>query len=1312
MKHKIIFLALSLFIPLSSLFPQSFKYLNIENGLSSHRVLQLKKDATGFMWFLSYNGIDRYDGSEFKKYYLTSEKGTLETYLSSTKMVTDNDGNISISVQEGLIYRYNKDKDDFSLVLNMTKELEVIDIILNSIFYDPQNRLWICSNRGLYIYDFNLKKLQQLLLFDDNITTVIAHKTGNEYFVGTNQGIYILQDKGDFAFSVIEDNKRTENCGKIFSLYYNGTQLYIGTESQSAWILTNRNQLLSLGHIIPDNSIRSITGTRKGDILIGSDGEGVYCLDSKNNQLINRYATDDKSSEYGLRANSVYDILEDEYGYLWIGTYTNGATIIDPHSSGIRFIKHESKNSDSPVNSCINYIFEDSEGDIWYATNNGVSFHNEKTDEWKHYLNNLKSKAVVLAIAEDSLKRIWLGGYGMGAFCVDKKRNTITSYEKRTETSGKGLYTNHIYRIYSDEENVWLGGLGSGLTQYNIHTGNFDYHNIAGVSEIQQLNDSILIFGTGSGYTLFNRKTNIFTNYLNSGANLPIQAVRSIYIQDATKIWMGTEGNGILCLNSQTEEIDVYSKQDGLPSNNIYSLQVDDNDRLWITTENDLSYLDLKTKKIVNMTGYMGVGTLNYNPQASLKRSNGTMIFGTAEGAIVFTPVYEPEEPIHSKLIFTDFKLFYNSVPIGTEDSPLVKSINETESIVLKYNQNSFSYNFSSINFKYPGQISYLYKLDGFDQQWFTAQNNIVSYTNINPGQYSFRLRSTDKETGKTLEERVIKMTINKPFWESAWALLFYFLLAIGIAQLVLVYFKNKIEKRHSREKIQFFINVAHDIRTPVTLIKAPLSEIEEKEELSESGKAVLNVAIRNTDRLFGMVSQLLDFQKADLSALRLIVSRNELNNYIEEKTAHFKVEANKKSIELSSSVEIPSPYYVWFDREKMDRILNNLLSNAIKYTPEQGKIKITVGEENDKWHIMIKDNGIGIPASEQKFLFKRFFRAKNAINSKETGSGIGLLLTRKLVKLHRGDITFESREEAGTEFKVSFFQGDNYFKKSPLLEEYIGTHAPKVQLIENVPDKEEQEDTGKIKILLAEDNDEMRQYLAKSLGDIYHITEVTDGTEVIEKVPELNPDLIISDIMMNRLHGDEMCRQLKSSIETSHIPVILLTALADKENIIKGLDEGADDYITKPFDVSVLKARIRTILRNRQKIREGVLSTDIPNEEVEYIHPLDKEFIDKIVDLIGEHMDNSEYSINDLCSEMGMSRSSLYNKLKALTGQGPNDFIRIIRLNKAAELLESGCYNVIETCTLTGFSDSKYFSTAFKKQFGVSPSKYGKGEE
>lgn len=1310
----LIIVLISFFLLPSKLFAISTKQLDMRNGLSSHRIFQLEKDTMGFIWIVTPEGVDRFDGNQIRNYKLVAdnkEKGC----MPSTKMVCDRNGYVWVSLSNGMIFQYDKTKDDFILDIAIYEAIRSDGFQLHSIFFDSSNRLWLCTNRGLYIRD-NQNILHSISEYKEAYSFSVCEVSPELFYIGCQQGVFLVRCTHDLQFSIIESNVSTRQCGKAEVLLLQKNKLYIGTASKGLFIYDqNTKECFSYYPIIPDKPIRSIKTSQESHILVGTDGAGIYRINNQNNKIIKNYIADLDNESADLNSNAIYTILVDEFNCIWAGTYTNGINIIEHNSiTSSYWLKHEYRNDNSLADNCINAVFEDSQGKWWFGHNNGISVLEPTTQQWKHYLNNKKDKIVIINLTEDNQKRIWASSYGKGAFCIEAQCGKIISYKKKADESNQGLYTNYIYCVYADNDNIWLGGLEGGITQYNINTNTYKYHNIDAVSVIQPLNDSILICGSAYGFCLLNKRTGIFKRYASiEGTPLTGKAVRSIYVENKNSIWMATEGDGLLCFHPSSEKVEAFTTNQGIPSNYLVRIENDGEGRLWCTTETEIFYLDIRTKNVVSMNDYLGIERVGYTGGGTRTR-DGYIIFGTVNGAVYFKPFERPNIQAYSKTIFTDFRLFYNTVKVGVKGSVLQTSINETKEITMNYDQNTFAFAFSSINFKYPNQIEYSYKLEGFDKKWNIAEGNIVNYNNMPPGYYIFKLKAQDKDTHSSIDERSIKINIKPPFWISRWAIALYILLIILIIYLIIQYGRNKVAKHNSIEKIQFFINVAHDIRTPITLIKGPLSDLE-NEHFSEHGRQALELANKNIDRLYQMITKLLDFQKADLSAMRLIISQNELNAYINERVSQFQIEAYHKRIQMTIDTNIEKPFEVWFDREKMDRILNNLLSNAIKYTPEEGSIQIIVEQSEKKWYITVKDSGIGIPQSEQRYLFKRFFRAKNAINSKETGSGIGLLLVQKLVTLHKGTIFFTSKEGVGTEFKLTFNKGNQYFSRNQIIENHISHNAPKVQVIEekntNILTSSQRDNTEEKKgcILIVEDNNEMRLFLRNSLNQEYRIIEATDGSEVEAHLQKWAPDLIVSDVMMQHMNGDELTQRLKSSIETSHIPIILLTALSDKENIIKGLDKGADDYITKPFDVSVLKARIRNLLRNRKKLQIAVTSCTSEKEKIVYDNALDKEFMQRIDILIEEHMDNSEYSVDELCRDMAMSRSSLYNKVKALTGQGPNDYSRFIRLKRAAELLANQQYNVSEVATLTGFGDSKYFSTAFKKQFGQSPSKYGK---
>lgn len=1276
----------------------SFRQLSVKEGLSSRQVFQINKDSDGYIWIFTPLGVDRYDGNEFRHYKLDETLEARDHILSSTIMTRDQSGNIWISLKNGKIYTYNKIKDIFILKADLS-QATTSPIILNDILFDSENHLLACMSTGIYLVDVTTNTISAVALKNEYVNRIIQ-ADANTFYAGTNTHIYkIVYEQANKPYSVQVLNfpfeVRTE------SLYQSGKKLYIGTFSDGAFTIDLMDgKVSSFNSFVPSVPVRTFMETNHS-VLIATDGSGVYEVDKINHELINRYITNE-DDERSLSGNTVSDIYVDERNGIWISTYTNGISYLDSGNPDINWVKHGHNNRNSLVSSHVNTVIQDSEGDYWYGTNNGISLYRPATGKCTHFLNDTENTGysrVILALCEDNSGNIWTGGYGIGVYCINKKTGNVQKLKTRNNNADEGMSTDYVYSIYSEGSNIWLGGIEGEFTCYNTATKTYTYYPIDCIGDIKPgYNNSLLIAGC-QGLAIFNKSTGE-TKWYRTFGNLSLSyPIRCLLQSSSGEIWLATDGEGLIRFNPVNNQSRIYTTNDGLVSNTINSLVEDDAKRIWFNTEKELYCLDLKTDRIMNMNDYLDISWGYYNPNASIKLQNGNLAFGTAEGLITFTPYFDFDRGESVKLIFTDFKLLYQSVKAGTKGSTLQQAINETSKIKLKYEQNSFSLFFSAINFAHPHKIKYAYKLDNFNDDWeYSNTTESVNYMNLSPGKYVFRLKAINKYTQQEVAERNIEIIIGRPFWSSWWAILLYAIIIFVFVYLTIQFTRHKINEYNTREKIRSFINIAHDIRTPITLIKAPLSELEAQQDLPDESKKALSVASKNAEKLFVMVTQLLDLQKTEMHPERLYVAKQDINQYMNDKISDFKLAAIQKGLDLVLNIEPDFPS-VWFDKDKMNKIMDNLLSNALKYT-EKGLITVTIKYSRYKWYIEVKDTGIGIPEKDQNNLFHQFYRAGNAVNSDESGSGIGLVITRRMIKQQHGRITFNSIENQGTTFTVTFprkIKVPSITETTHKSEETIISHKPKT-IIKPL--------TKKNVLLLAEDDKDMREYLTESLSAEYEVVSVIDGGKALELAKEINPDIIISDIIMPVLQGDELCRILKSSVETSHIPIILLTALNERENIIFGLEAGANDYIIKPFDFSVLKVRIRNILQNRQHLRETVLLSETNLTEIDYTSQLDKEFLDRAMEIINTELANPEFSINDFCQELGMSRTSVYNKIKTLTDQSPNDFIRIIRLNKSRELLLSRRYTISEVSSMVGFSDPKYFSTCFKKQFGISPSK------
>ena len=728
-------------------------------------------------------------------------------------------------------------------------------------------------------------------------------------------------------------------------------------------------------------------------------------------------------------------------------------------------------------------------------------------------------------------------------------------------------------------------------------------------------------------------------------------------------------------------------------------------------TENGITIYSPEEHSFRNWTREQGLMSVNFNAGSATAYSNSTLVFGGNDGAVRFSTDIQIPEPRYSRLLLRDFMIAYHPVYPGDDGSPLKQDIDETDRLELAYGQNTFSLDVASINYDYPSNILYSWKIDGYHKEWSRpSYDNRILVRNLPPGSYTLQIRAiSNEEKYKTYETRSIQIIITPPVWASVWAMVGYAMLVMIIIFRIIMLHK---QKKISDEKTRFFVNTAHDIRTPLTLIKAPLEEVVENHLVAEKALPHMNMALRNVDTLLQLTTNLINFERIDVYSSTLYISEYELNSYMNNVCATFRKYAEMKHIRFVYESNF-NYLNVWFDSDKMGSILKNILSNALKYTPENGSVCIYASEEGTTWSIEVKDTGIGIPSCEQKNLFKNYFRGSNVVNLKVTGSGIGLMLVYKLVRLHKGKIQIQSAEQQGTCVRIMFPKGNKHFRKAKFISPKEMDECPETVVsgeVSNLPTmKSSQMNKSSQRVLVVEDNDELRNYLVGMLTASYNVQSCSNGKDALVIIREFNPDLVISDIMMPEMSGDKLCSTIKTDIEMSHIPVILLTALGDEKDILGGLGIGADAYITKPFSVGILKVTIKNILANRALLRHVYNSIEDEEEDLpaNCSNTLDWKFIASVKGCIEKNMGDSDFNVEMLSSQHHMSRTSFYNKLKVLTGYAPADYIRMIRLQHAAQLLKQGEHTITEVADIVGFSDVKYFREVFKKYYDVSPSKY-----
>ena len=1307
-----------LFLGTFSVSAQLYRYLDTQQGLSSRRVIAVEKDQKGYMWFLTQEGVDRYNGKQFTNYTLSDGNRPVLHFPNLSQLHIDNQDDIWVTGKNGFIFKYNQMLDKYDLVMNFADSLKTKRRLpLTHTSIDRQNNLWLCTRNAQYIYRTDTKHVIKLETPIKEEVFYIEQAKGNRYFFGTRENVYVALLKGNRL--VLEPEHTISNIHRVQHIHYHvpTDRLLIGTMADGFFVYDPQTKMThNIGNLKDVTMNDAVTAQPSSEeVLIATDGNGVYKLNMNTLQLHSFLSTTQESDK--MNGDIIKDIYLDEEGRVWMTVFPFSVTIYSDKYPKYEWLHQTNNDSQSLANSRVTQVIEDSDGDIWVTTNNGIGCYHTRTKQWttllsSHDQNRQDQNYVYISLCESTPGTILVGGYMSGMYRINKKDMRPQYFSPQQEGYTDIRPDKYIRSIYRDEQGtVWAGGYYN-FKSMNFATGQIDHYQTEyPISVITSKSDKELWVGTVNGIYKFNKQKKEFEQ---EPLLTDMGAVNTIYQADNQLTYIGTHGSGLCVYNNRTGELKTYdTNNSALLSNNIFCILPSTSEgELIISTENALVCFNTQEERFQNWTKEQGMLSENFSTSAGVKTHKGKILFGCEDGLIYIEDSIKLPREFKSKLVFSNLNIHYQQMLPGMEGSPLTVPIDQTEKITLAHDQDIFSIEVSSINYDRPSRILYSWKLEGFYNEWTKpSPRNLIRYMNLAPGDYTLKVRAILLDDGRTLEERSLRIHVDPPFSQTMGAYTIYILIGVLTIFIIMRYIWMRKESMLSHEKIQFFTNTAHDIRTPLTLIKGPLSEISRTEQLTEKGKENLQYAIRSTDSLAELANKLIDFQKEERYTSVINVSLCDLNQYIANFTEMFRPYSRKKGILLTFE-GTESPLEGWIDVNKMDSILHNLLSNAMKYTPEGGQVKVTLQENNAYWTVDISDTGIGISTSDQKKMFKQLFRGQNAINQRITGSGIGMLQTYRLVKRHLGTITVASEENKGTTFHLRFPTDHKKYihHKDTVSNESVPYFIP--EPTDNSSYKPSPQTAPSL--LIVEDNPDLRNFLRQSLAESYRITEAQNGQEALETIAQEQPDLIISDIMMPVMRGDDLCQTLKDNMETSHIPIILLTALGDRESILHGLNVKADSYVVKPFDIDILKANIASVLTNKEILRRRFSQLDYQTEnlpkEVQETPglSLDQEFLEKITKLVIKNL-GKDFNVDDLCLEMGMSRSSLYNKVKALTGHSPSDFIRQIRLKEGASLLRSKKYTVAEISDMLGFSDPKYFTDIFKKHYGMTPSAYMK---
>lgn len=1297
-----------------------FKNLSIRNGLSQNTVNAILQDRKGFMWLGTKDGLNRYDGLSFRKFKHDAANPRSIGNSFITSLYEDFNGNIWVGTDAG-VYIYYPEKEAFEEFDCQSLEKTRIERSVSMIAGDKQGRVWIAVEaQGMFCYDTRQKLLRNYPLSEisSNIKCFTFDSGGTLWLGFYGDGLYYSKDNlaTVHPYGSPEDGKREFEGGVITKIVQgNYNCLYIGSvkEGVSELNLTSgqvRN-LLAIDESGESIFCRDLLPYSDNELWIGTES-GIYIYNLRTAQFIHLRAS--LYDSYSLSDNAIYALYKDREEGLWIGSYFGGVDYYPRQYT--YFAKYYPKNiANSLHGKRVREFCRADDGTLWIGTEDGGLNHfNPKTKEF-HFFEPSAGFTNIHGLCMDG-SHLWVGTFSKGLRVIDTRTGVVL----RTYTEGHtphSLNDNSIFSICrTSAGEIYLGTL-FGLLRYNRTQDNFDRIpelNGKFVYDIKEDSYGNLWLATyANGAYCYDVSVRRWKNYVfdaEDEKSLPYDKVLSVFEDSYRQIWLTTQGGGFCLFHPDTETFTRYGLKDGLPNDVVYQIVEDDDRFLWLTTNNGLVRFDPKTMEMKVFSTANGLPTNQFNYRSGFKDEAGNIYLGSINGFVAFDPRTFAENRQVPAVAITDFLLFNKEVPVGETDSPLKSSITFSDKVVLTADQNSFSFRIAALSYQAPRMNKLMYKLEGFDEGWLTiGESPLVTYSNLGYGDYVFKVKASNSDGVWNEQETSLHLSILPPFYLSGWACCFYVLFFMGCLVCVIFYFKRRnyrkqhrqmemLEQEKEREvyhaKIDFFTNVAHEIRTPLTLIKGPLENIILKKEVDSETKEDLYIMKQNTERLLNLTNQLLDFRKTETRGFRLNFTECDVVAVLRETYLRFTSLAKQKGLDFI--LELPQECFMAdVNQEALTKIISNLLNNGVKYASTYLRISLETDEK--VFHIRTFNDGEMIPDTMKEEIFKPFVRLDKE-DEVTTGTGIGLALSRSLAELHQGSLMMEKGEEVNCFCLTLPVNQDSTITLS----------AENVSQVEENSCGWEQEETDtkekKPMILVVEDNPDMLAFIRKQLTTEYSVLTAMNGIEALAVLDNHYVNLVVSDVMMPQMDGFELCKTIKSDLSYSHIPVVLLTAKTNIQSKIEGLELGADAYIEKPFSVEYLLANISSLIHNREKLRQTFAKSPFVAANTMALTKADEEFIWKLNDIIQANLHNPEFSMEDMADALKMSRSSFYRKIKGVLDLSPNEYLRLERLKQAAQLLKEGKSRVNEICYTVGFNSPSYFSKCFLKQFGVLP--------
>ena len=1347
-----------------------FKHITSNQGLASNFVESIIQDHQGFMWFGTAEGLSRYDGYSFLNLSNSSSDTSCLINNDVRCLLEDKFKRLWIGTQMGITY-LDLETYKFKRFSNKFKDNIGTGWIRALCLVDEKNLLISVDSKGLFCLDISNERLLSFTqsanhngLINNTIRSICKDRSGS-IWLATDGGLEKFDLKtGRFSHCLIGKPigyVSLDNNGKIFASTINSTQIFT-VDPQTLQTIT----IETLPEKTKEKTKRVYFDNLSNRWLHINDN-GIYFRNFRDNTTTHYIY--EKNSPNGINSSTPLTIFEDRNGNIWIGTYDAGVNLIERYHKPFLQIKNNNQSNGLQSNH-VRSVFQDKAGTIWIGTKieGMISKLDRKTLTFSHYRNDPKNPNTlndefVFSIVDADDDNLWIGTLSGGLNLFNKKTGLCRSIQHQAGSSNE-ISSNSIYALLNDRAgNIWIGNGEKGLDVYSMASKKFEHFENSTASTSLSNNSVRSLFkdsygeiwvGTLLGLNLYDPKTKTFKRFLNDSQNPNSISDNNIicFCEDASRnLWIGTR-NGFNLYNRDKKNFTVYNQKKGFPSQSARGILDDNDGNLWISTNNGIVRFTKRNETFKHYTKEDGFTSNEFASYSFFKTKNGEMIFGTDDGLVLFNPDQITNNIAVPSVVISELKIFNQTITNDSPDSPLKNDITHTREITLDYDQSVFTLGFLALNYTTSEKNQYAYKMEGVDKDWnYIGFQKNVTYTNLRAGKYLFKVKASNNDGVWNEQGASISITILPPPWKTWWAYCIYsILLALAFVKyrrLTIAKLSREKERELDQMKLNLFINISHEFRTPLTLMMNPIDKMMASNNIEEV-RTSIGVVKRAAWKLLNLTNQLLDFRKLDLGQASLEPRAEEIVSTTAAIVSQFENFAGSKQISLSFECDMKQ-LETWIDADKYEKIISNLLSNAIKFTNPNGTIKVSMIKTEvktklgilnfkaahsiyDYVDIKVCDSGIGINPDELKNIFNRFYQ----VDQSKVGTGIGLNFAKNLTELHGGELLVESEAGKGSTFTVRLPLGKDHLtaeqierasNKRRSASKEMGSAATESLLydIEDMdlfpePGEEAANENAaerKLVVLIVEDNKALRKQIQEELQGMYTVKEAANGLEGIEKAQKFCPDLIISDIMMPKMDGVEMCKQLKNNIDTSHIPILLLTAKGSTENKIEGFEIGADEYMSKPFSIQLLKIRVKNLIQSRVQLKEKFSSSKSLGAAKEYTtNNLDEAFLEKITKIVLSDIDNPDFSLNDLCEKMSISSSNLFKKIQSITGLNPSAFVRNIRLKFAAEQLCLNIYSVKDVCFNSGFSSPAYFTKTFKELYGQTPKEYAdsnkKGKE